>query len=82
MNKTPNADSKNEVIDGMAPGLKLCVNKSEWISSRSQKKLPRLEICEPEKKQVKLMSDKSEHIANKKQGSLLDQHIRGCHDFM
>ena len=69
MNKTPNVDSKNEVIDRMAPGLKPRVNKSEWISSRSHKKLPRLEICEPEKKQVKLMSDESEHIANKKQGS-------------
>ena len=31
MNKTPNADSKNEVIDGMAPGLKLCVNKSKNV---------------------------------------------------
>merc|ERR1712238_114934 len=43
VNKTTNADSKNEVIDGTTTALKPSSNKSEWISSRPQKISPRLQ---------------------------------------
>ena len=59
VNETKNVDSKNEVIDGMAPGFKPSSNESEWISSRPQMKLPQLEICEPEKKQTKVKNDEN-----------------------
>ena len=45
MKKTPNADSKNEVIDGMAPGLKLCVNKSECYIKQIQSSLNGAYLC-------------------------------------
>merc|ERR1712238_27008 len=43
VNRTTNADSKNEVIDGTTTALKPSSNKSEWISSRPQKISPRLQ---------------------------------------
>ena len=43
----------------MAPALKPSSNKSEWISSRPQIKLPRLEICEPEKTHTKVKKDEN-----------------------